>query len=692
MEAPEIPPFSGPHLAGAARADTPFTVAGRQALATGWADSGVGEIWLYPFRALRRLTIAEAAPAHAARVTPAGFERRLEVDGREVVERVYVPANAAAIVLEWEVLPPRRVSDACLDPLDLELEWEVELEPRPADRAGRLAGLMRAPRPAPPAALAVPDGRAGSLAGAGRVGSATSGTGIPAMTAPGASEDGSWRAEVGARRLLLAREADADGTPGPAFSFEASRAVTYAAEAARSGPGIGAIRCLLGARLLASERLTLVVSATRGVPPENAGPATDPVRLVTARATDRQRRLSFGLTVSATDPLVGQALRWAGMRLPDFLAAVTGGPRLEVAAGYGPGARPRRSAVAALRVGLAALGAGDPRLAGEVAEIALRDAESARVDAEVEETGARRFLRAWAHPPAPGEVDAAAAGLLLHARYFLWTGDAGPIGAAWARLMEQARLLAPFLSETASTASRAGAPAVDPRVASAALDQLVLAAESLGHEAEAKPLRAAARTHAPADVAARAFSWAGGWGEWFEGATSEGFATWSALAAGGFHHGRAMWPGRAGPDDAASAAGVLCGIAYGMLGIEPDMPRSRLRLRPQLPESWELLALQGLRFGDIVVTLDFRRGGDVDRFEVEQVEGSTPLRLVLEAAVPGVITGIRVDGRPADLAPRPWGERTLVPVQLVLDGRRVLEVEHTPPLAGRGSPLSGDRR
>ena len=682
MEAPEIPPFSGPHLAGAARADTPFTVAGRQALATGWADSGVGEIWLYPFRALRRLTIAEAAPAHAARVTPAGFERRLEVDGREVVERVYVPANAAAIVLEWEVLPPRATSDACLDPLDLELEWEVELEPQAAGRVGRVAGLTapHGSRPAPAGAPVAPDGPGAARVGPGRAGPrAAPGTPIPAATAP--AESGSWRAEVGARRLLLARDADADGTPGAAFSFDASRAVTYAAEAARSGPGIGAIRCLLGARLLASERLTLVVSATRGVPPGSAGAPSDHVRLITARATDRQRRLSFGLTVSATDPLVGQALRWAGMRLPDFLAAVTGGPRLEVAAGYGPGARPRRSAVAALRVGLAALGAGDPRLAGEVAEIALRDAESARIDAEVEETGARRFLRAWAHPPAPGEVDAAAAALLLHARYFLWTGDAGPIGAAWARLMEQARLLAPFLSEAAST-SRAGAPAVDPRVASAALDQLVLAAESLGHEAEAKPLRAAARTHAPADVAARAFSWAGGWGEWFEGATSEGFAAWSALAAGGFHPGRAMWPGRAGPDDAASAAGVVCGIAYGMLGIEPDMPRSRLLLRPQLPESWELLALKGLRFGDTVVTLDFRRSDEVDRFEIEQVEGSTPLRLILEAAVPGVITGIRVDGRPADLAPRPWGERTLVPVQLVLDSRRVLEVEHTRPLAG----------
>jgi hypothetical protein len=66
------------------------------------------------------------------------------------------------------------------------------------------------------------------------------------------------------------------------------------------------------------------------------------------------------------------------------------------------------------------------------------------------------------------------------------------------------------------------------------------------------------------------------------------------------------------------------------------------------------------------------------RYTLEPLAGAVPLRVVLEAAIPGTpsaVRGTRVDGRTASLDLRSWGQRTLVPVQLVLDDRRVLEVE-----------------
>ncbi|HEX9106818.1 MAG TPA: hypothetical protein VF832_06315, partial [Longimicrobiales bacterium] len=127
------------------------------------------------------------------------------------------------------------------------------------------------------------------------------------------------------------------------------------------------------------------------------------------------------------------------------------------------------------------------------------------------------------------------------------------------------------------------------------------------------------------------------------------------------------------------------GVAYGMLGIEADAPRARLRLRPQVPAAWDRLEAERIRIGDAELRLTYARLESRHRFTLEPLAGAVPLRVVLEAAISGAPSAVRgtwVDGRVASLDLRSWGERTLVPVQLVLDDRRVLEVEVEPP-AGR---------
>jgi hypothetical protein len=60
---------------------------------------------------------------------------------------------------------------------------------------------------------------------------------------------------------------------------------------------------------------------------------------------------------------------------------------------------------------------------------------------------------------------------------------------------------------------------------------------------------------------------------------------------------------------------------------------------------------------------------------LEQDAGAIPVTALLEPFVPGAVSAVRVDGRSASLAPRAVEGGTRVPVQLVLDRGRTLEIE-----------------
>jgi glycogen debranching enzyme len=130
------------------------------------------------------------------------------------------------------------------------------------------------------------------------------------------------------------------------------------------------------------------------------------------------------------------------------------------------------------------------------------------------------------------------------------------------------------------------------------------------------------------------------------------------------------------PDYAPAAAMLAATVVGGMLGAEPDAFHNRLRLRPQLPDSWERCEFRNLRVGDAAVTLRFERDLDRFRYRVVQEQGAAPLTLLLEPIVAARALRIaRVNGQPATLSPQSFAGRLIVPVQLVLDAERVLEIE-----------------
>lgn len=179
-----------------------------------------------------------------------------------------------------------------------------------------------------------------------------------------------------------------------------------------------------------------------------------------------------------------------------------------------------------------------------------------------------------------------------------------------------------------------------------------------------------------------------------------GWASWAAFAAGrsesaarlwmlnvelAYRHERGAWPEvlhgeeerMAGvcPDQAWSTAMAISPLVYGLLGVQPDAPRGRVRLRPQVPAAWTRLEVERLRIGDCDVALAYEREGGLHRFRLCQDRGAVPLRVVLEAALPGErLESARVDGVEARLETRRFGERLLAPLQVVLDAERTVEL------------------
>jgi hypothetical protein len=179
-----------------------------------------------------------------------------------------------------------------------------------------------------------------------------------------------------------------------------------------------------------------------------------------------------------------------------------------------------------------------------------------------------------------------------------------------------------------------------------------------------------------------------GWTSWAEfeaGRCESAFRHWTQVARLAFENARGAWDevlhgsqNRAigvCPDQAWSTAMAISPLVAGMLGAVPDAPRNRLTLRPALPDDWTRFEVRNLRMGEALIDLGFRRDGSRFTFRLAQEAGAVPVRLVFEPAITGRAVIARVDGQPAGLVARPFGERLLVPVQLVLDYERVVELE-----------------
>lgn len=124
-----------------------------------------------------------------------------------------------------------------------------------------------------------------------------------------------------------------------------------------------------------------------------------------------------------------------------------------------------------------------------------------------------------------------------------------------------------------------------------------------------------------------------------------------------------------------SAALFLCAVALGLVGASPDATRDRMVLRPRLAP--DLLPFSARRIGVADATFDLTVIVDAERWvaTVEQAAGGVPLQLVLQAWIASpAYREIRVDGRPAELDAVPMDGGWVLPVQLVPDRPRRVEV------------------
>jgi hypothetical protein len=333
------------------------------------------------------------------------------------------------------------------------------------------------------------------------------------------------------------------------------------------------------------------------------------------------------LTLTASKPEVEATLGLARPQLAVRLAMLPGSPagfRAETVAGL-PIEAPVQEALAALALG-------DFEAAGQVIRLlGMRQDPAGRIPARQPTTA----------PPASGpdaadlalQEDDTPHYLLLLARYLAWTGEIYTLRENWPRILR-------------AVAYCPDAPGhADAAAWGVAMRELALAAESIGEPAAA------------ADFAAKARS--------LERAPAPGL------------------PPARGPEPGAAAAELVDYYLREVLGAEPDAARNRLVLRPRIPEGWDHLDLQHLCFGDAEITLRYRRSGPHHHFTFNQESGAVPVRIIFEPLLPArYLVAARVDAQEATLDPRPLAGRLLVPVQIVLDDDRTIDLECGEP-AGR---------
>lgn len=718
---------ASPLRAAGGSAHDPVTLAGRRAFAAGREGSGVEEFWVHPLRALRALRLAGAEPV-GAEVTALGIERTLRLGDTIVDERVMVPHELGALVAEWETAGAA----------ELVVEWETDLRlmwPYPAGALGDVlwrthqhtftAHAAGAPdvvcchfsRPpdewraaaVPPAADAGPAVRVGAtfrlaagdslrlLCAASSSGDDDLAATLAALRDPislaraRTASLGRMRAEAfslaspeplldeavewakhrldsclvstpGVGRSLVAgywhsRPGWGDGRPGYAWYF--GRDAAWTALASLAIGDFDAARDVirfLGEKQDLSGKI-LHECTTSGLVHYDAADATPLYLLLVARHQAWTGEIAF---LNGEWERVQRALRFciATDHDGDGLIENPGVGHGWIEFGpLGGGTVTFYNAgiwAAALReLATAAEDIGDRALALELQTRAKR-ARSA-LQERFFDPGSRRYaLKAWQEE---GEWRADYTPSATHAVPLLLGAADADRAASWFEDVASDAFSAPWGVRMIPDTH----PLFDPKSY---------------HGGAVWPLYT---------------GWAA-WAEYAAGRDEPALRHLLANASLAFERAKCAWDEvlhgteRNGigvcPDQAWSTALTAAPLIYGMLGAEPDAARHRLRLRPQIPRDWEFLEARAIPLADCAVTLRYERHHDHHVFRLEQERGAAPVRVILEPVLHArALRHATVDGVPAQLGPVPFGGRMLVPVQIVLDAERVVELHIEPPEA-----------
>ncbi|HSJ07561.1 MAG TPA: hypothetical protein VK936_12725 [Longimicrobiales bacterium] len=249
---------------------------------------------------------------------------------------------------------------------------------------------------------------------------------------------------------------------------------------------------------------------------------------------------------------------------------------------------------------------------------------------------------------------------LLVGRYVAWTGDLRSAALSWPAVRQAAECPA---QNTGGTDERI--------IAAATVVGLERTATDMGDPALAARLRAPAR-----DARMSLHRGAG--------------STLLALALDVEPDPAQAWTGdghtRLASEQPLDAARFVLAAVHGLLGISPDATRHRVWLRPRGVFDGEGLDVREIRVGDDSLNLRVDATGDRLRVTVEQDAGPIPITALLEPLVPGTVRQTAVDGVDARLAVRPAPGGSVVPVQLVLDHARTLEIERVAPAGNAEGP------
>ncbi len=710
-----LPPFDDALCLEGAATQASFALAGRRAVVVGHEDRGIDEIRVHPLRVISGLR-HESAPAHAVKVTPIGVERRIRTaTGDDVVERIFVPRDFPAAILEWHAPAGAELS----------LTWRVDLRhvegaPETASGPERGAALQqqrdrvpdpereRGPQPGE-AAESKRTNAPGPLhwEREGRMVRVRAGaSGHAAVLALSAEPDEWTVGDVAGDEWTVENAAAnvADNASGDAPGDARANALDDTRGGARGDAPVhapetfgAALAVRLRLRLSAGESVRLTVVATTGGDDALTASlgALRPDALVHARRAAMRLLQRERLALVAPDDRFGNALAWARYRLDTYRAELPGlgrtlvagygvtGDRLGMAAAAGEGgpgmqgsgetrtdahARATYDGSVAARTALAALACGDFDAAIDVIRfLGERQMPSGRIPSRVVPIGDEEGT-------AP---DATLLYLLLVARYLAWTGDTSLVREAWGRVRQAYAWC--FADRGAKDAGTDGEV-----LREAVRRELATTAKSTGF-----PLHEEAEAAAPSSE--EGLVWLAG-PAYVAGRSEEGFRNWQEDVFACFDGARGAWGGRvrdeaagsasaadggaAFADDAAMTASVVSTFVHGMLGAEPDAEKGRLRLRPQIPDVWDRLDVKHLRIGDTSIDLAYRRDGDRHIFRLDQTSGAVPVTLVFEPMIAARrLVAARIDDQPAELDPRPRGERMLVPVQIALDAPRVVELD-----------------
>ena len=630
--------------------DDPFTLAGARAVVVGGERSGIRTVRVHPLLVLSGLEIridGEIPDVRSIDIAPDRIVRHLHTRTRFVEERIFVPSDLGAAVIEYRY---RRVGKARADveapQLELRATIPMRLDaPHPADALHPLRVAHRA------------------------------------------------QAEV-AGALVMGSD---DHHAGLVIVEGRS---TLTVQTAAAGAALG-----VSARLHEPVRVVILGTAQGRVA---LGRVAGALERFGVRALARQRAEAAAairdelLAVHSPNGAVDTAVEWAKLRLA-ACRATSAAAGTGIATGYGAlddESATRFDGLAAGWIGEGMLACGLRDEARAAIEFLTRtQAPNGLLASSVSMGGVARWE----------DGDATAAWLRLVARYVAWTGDVETVREMWPvlelaieRLIqaphstplaiaaleaigETAGMVGIGQGEIGARARQAAAAARRERHATDLADgnlahdvalPIALGVDDPLHAPRALDALASPRHSGPSGVLRR------------PGFASKGNAWaldtgWTALAEFAAHRGEAayrhldalagLWRERckgafdeavaevgeidpvALPDSGAGAAMFVLALVEGMLGAVPDAARRRLTLTPHWPREWPRASVARIRVGGTRLSVDATEGCLVDgvphdgvRYRAE-AEPAGSLTLVLEHPVGGrsfervLVDGVEVE-------------------------------------------------